>query len=103
MQDRKFRACFLSQDCRHAPAQFRLLHRFRRIYREKLRVQQISDVTKLIVKHRETDEMIKKTKTKRKDNKRAAGNRFRDLPEWLQEFADNLEDAEVPCTRKHFS
>ena len=25
------------------------------------------------------------------------GNRFRDLPEWLEEFADNLEDAEVPA------
>ena len=34
-------------------------------------------------------------KYKKKDHREAAGNRLRDLPEWLEEFTDNLEDAEV--------
>ena len=33
-----------------------------------------------------------------KDNQQAAGNRLRDLPEWLEEFTDNLGDAEVPAS-----
>ena len=35
-------------------------------------------------------------KTK-KDNQQATGNRLRDLPEWLEEFTENLEDTEVPA------
>ena len=29
------------------------------------------------------------------DNNRASGDRLRDLPEWFEEFAKHLEDAEV--------
>ena len=31
-----------------------------------------------------------------KDNNQATRSRLRDLPEWLEEFTDNLEDTEVP-------
>ena len=36
-------------------------------------------------------------KEKKKDNIQATRSRLRDLPEWLEEFTDNLEDAEVPA------
>ena len=38
-----------------------------------------------------------KTKIKR-DDSRDADDRLRDLPEWLEEFTDNLEDTEVHAT-----
>ena len=38
-----------------------------------------------------------KTKTKNKEDKEAAGNSLRDLPEWLEEFTDNPEETEVPA------
>ena len=34
---------------------------------------------------------------KKRDNNRASEDRLRDLPEWLEEFTDNLEDTEVPA------
>ena len=39
-----------------------------------------------------------KNQNKNKDNQEAAGNRFRDLPEWLKEFTDNLEDTVLPAS-----
>ena len=47
----------------------------------------------------------KKTQVKRKsDNNSASDDRFRDLPERLEAFTDNLEGAEMlACTRTHFS
>ena len=39
-----------------------------------------------------------KHKIENKENKMAAGNRLRDLPEWLEEFTDNFQDAEVPAS-----
>ena len=38
-----------------------------------------------------------KTNVKIKDDKEAAGNRLRDLPEWLEEFGDNLSETEEPA------
>ena len=38
----------------------------------------------------------KKTKTKKKDNERVRGDPLRDLPEWLEEFTENLVDESVP-------
>ena len=38
-------------------------------------------------------------KNKNRDSVLAWRNRFRDLPEWLEEFAENLEDKEVPASR----
>ena len=37
------------------------------------------------------------------DDSRDADDRLRDLPEWLEEFTDNLEDTEVHALRAHFS
>ena len=42
-----------------------------------------------------TKSQNKSRSKKKKDNKEAAVNRLRDLPEWLEEFTDNLEDTEV--------
>ena len=39
----------------------------------------------------------KPTKRKRGTTGGASGNRLRDLPYWLQEFTENLEDTEVPA------
>ena len=36
-------------------------------------------------------------KNLKKGISQAAGNRFRDLPDWPEEFTDNLEDTEVPA------
>ena len=38
---------------------------------------------------------------KKRDNDGASKNRLRDLPEWLEEFTDNVEDAEVPAFAEH--
>ena len=38
-----------------------------------------------------------KTNMKKKGNNQATRSRLRDLPEWLEEFTDNLEDAAVPA------
>ena len=46
--------------------------------------------------HRET-EAILKNKIYKMDNTHATRYRLRDLPEWLEEFTDNLEDTDVPA------
>ena len=63
------------------------------------RVQQDYEVMVLTLKHRETEAILPKSKTKIKKggNNQAKRLRLRDLPEWLPEFTDNLEDAEVPA------
>ena len=39
-----------------------------------------------------------KTQNKKKgDDQGAAGDRLRDLPEWLEDFTENLEDTEMPA------
>ena len=38
-----------------------------------------------------------KTKNEKEDNTQATRSRLRDLPEWLTEFTDNLEDTDVPA------
>ena len=58
MQDGKLRACCCPGICRQGLGQARLLHRGRRTHREPLGVQQDFEVTKLIIKRRETDAMI---------------------------------------------
>ena len=40
-----------------------------------------------------------KTKNKNKNNSQASSNRVRDVPDWLQELTENLEDTEVPALR----
>ena len=35
---------------------------------------------------------------KKRDDNRTSANRLRDLPEWLEEIRDNLDDAEVPAS-----
>ena len=37
----------------------------------------------------------------KRDNEEAAGNRLQDLPEYLEEFTDDLEDTEVPTSAKN--
>ena len=89
---RKMSCLLLSQDCGQAPAQVRLLHRFRKTHQVPFRVQHVHEVTNM---RRETDAILPQPETKEKNIQQAAGNRLRDLPEWLEEFTDNLEDAEV--------
>ena len=36
-------------------------------------------------------------KNQKRDDNRDSDDRLGDLPEWLEEFADNLEDTEVPA------
>ena len=38
----------------------------------------------------------KHNKNKKESNNQATGDRLRDLPGWLQEFTDNIEDTETP-------
>ena len=77
-------SCLLvSQDCRQTPAKVCLLHPCRRIH-QVLRIQQGAIHLKL--------------ELPKKDNKEAAGDRLRDLLEWLEEFTENLEDTEVPAS-----
>ena len=40
-----------------------------------------------------------KKQNKNKDNSLASSNRLRDLPDWLEEFTENLEGKEVPASR----
>ena len=96
----------LSQDYRQvlpARVQVRLLHRYRRTHLMILRrVQQQHEVTIQVFQHRETGrENLQKTKNTNKNGDiiPASGNRLRDLPEWLEEFTENLEDKEVPASR----
>ena len=97
---RKMSFLLLSQDCLQAPAQVRLLHRSRRTNRVPFRVQQNFEVTILTLKRRETETILqksKKKKTENEDNNQGTRDRLRNLPDWLEEFTDNLEDAEVPA------
>ena len=92
----------LSQDRLQAQARVRLPHRSRRTDRVPLRVQQDCEVTILPLKHRETEAILPKSKKKNKQKEKkgknqATGSRLRDLPEWSEEFTDNLEDTEVPA------
>ena len=56
----------LSRDCRQTQAQFRLPHRSRWTHRVPLRVQQDYEVTKLTIKHRETEAILQKSKKSEK-------------------------------------
>ena len=40
---------------------------------------------------------------KNRDDSRDSDDRLQDLPEWLEEFTDNLEDHRIACTRTHLS
>ena len=51
----------------------------------------------------ETDP-ITQNQNKKRDNNQASDDRLRDLPEWLEEFTDNLEDTEMfAAAHTHFS
>ena len=58
-----------------------------------LQVQKQSEVTK---KHQESGAQKIKNKIKRRMTIRDAEERLRNLPEWLEEFTDSLEDTETP-------
>ena len=89
---RRISFLLLSQDCLQGRAQsFVLLHRFR----GTRLVQQHNEVTIPTLKHRETE-----AKKKHKDNNPATSNRLRDLPDWSEEFTENLEGTEVPASRE---
>ena len=50
----------------------------------------------MTIRHQETGTIHLKHKTiKKEDTNRASGDRLRDLPEWIEEFTENLEDTEV--------
>ena len=70
-------SCLLSQDCLQAQAQarVRLPHRSHRTHRVLLRVQRDYELTILIIKRRETEEIIPKSKNKNQngDNIEASG------------------------------
>ena len=84
----------LSLDCRPILAPVRPPHRHRRTRQVHLQVQQQrSDET---AQGNWRDSTKTRNKNKRENN-RDSDDRFRDLPEWLEEFTDNLEDAEVPA------
>ena len=68
------------------------LHRHRRTRQVHLQVQHQSEVT---MEHQETGAIPETQNNKKRDNDGASGNRLRDLPEWLEEFTENLEDTEV--------
>ena len=69
----------------------RFQHRYRRIRHQK--VQKQIDVTHT---HQETGGQKYKKQNKEKNGSRDSDDRMRDPPEWLEEFADNLEDTETP-------
>ena len=73
----------LSLDCRQILVPVRLLHRYRKTLQVHLQVQQQRDSPK--------------TQNKERDGNRASGDRLRDLQEWPGEFAENLEETEVPA------
>ena len=106
---RKMSCRLLSKDWRlvsPARAQVRLLHRYRRTsLMVSLQVQQRNEVTTRTSRNRSRNSI--KNKSKNGDNVQASRNRLRDMPDWSEEFTENLEDKEVPNrkkhTRKHFS
>ena len=97
---RKTSYLLLSLDCCQIIVPVRPLHRLRRTRQAHLQVQHQSDVTN---PHQETGAILQKLKQKENnDIDRASDDRLRDLPEWLEEFTENLEDTEVP-TPAHIS
>ena len=46
---------------------------------------------------------LKNPKQKKRGDSRDADDRSRDLPEWLEEFTEDLEDTEFHAPRTHFS
>ena len=93
---RKFRACCCPGICRRTPAQVRLLHRYRRIHSSSSNPASLRSDEGVSGRWRNPPKT--KNQNKNKDNKGAVGDRLRDLSEWLQEFTENLEDAEVPTS-----
>ena len=92
---RTISSLLLFLDCRQVLVPDRLLHRHRRIHQVILRIHNYSEVTS---KHRETrrDSTKPPNKNEKESNNQATGDRLRDLPGWLEEFTDNLEDTETP-------
>ena len=84
----------LSQDCHIARAQVRLPHRYRRTHPSPARLR--SDDTHAQASGNRGDPPKIQNKHKMKGNNQATRSRLRDLPEWLKDFTDNLEDTEVP-------
>ena len=83
-----------SQVCLRILVLLRLHHRQ---YRTCLhQVQSKSEVTN---QHRATGARLTKTtknQNKKKNDNRDSDESLRDLPEWLEEFTDNLKDTEMP-------
>ena len=101
MQNEKIRAC----GCSWIVVQF--------WYEFILHIIVIAGLAKYIIKYtskssKRSDELAPRNcsrdppKTQNKKSKefynRASDDRLRDLPEWLKEFTENLEDTEVPAT-----
>ena len=82
--------------------QVRLQHRYRRTQQILHFIQQSHEVSELAVQHWETScwylEKLK-TKIKNEDTDLVQGNLMHDLPEWLEEFTENLVDDKVPALR----
>ena len=97
MQHGKFRSC-------QARAQARLLHRSRRTHRVPLRVQQDyeSDDSCDQESGDRGDPHQIENKLQNQDNNQATRDRLRDLPEWLEDITENLQDTEMPAPA-HFS
>ena len=92
---RKISYLLLSLDCRQILVPVSLLHRYHRTHQVHVQVLQQSEVT---IGHQETGAIHPKTKkNNERDNNRASGDRLRDLPQWLEEFTENLDDTEVPA------
>ena len=87
-----------SLDCRQVFLPVRPPHRCRRTQQVCPQVQQHREVK---IKYRETDTRTdvnstkSKNKNKKQNDKKASGNRLRDLPPWLEEFTENLEEVET--------
>ena len=100
LQDGKFRTFFCFLDCRQILVPVRLLHRHRRTHQVHPQVQHQSEVTN---PHQKTGAIHQQPKTKKKRNdSRDSGDRLRGLPKWLEEFTENLEDAEMPAPAHSF-
>ena len=69
-------------------------HRHRRTRQVHLQVQQQSEDP---APGNWRDSPETQDKKKKRDNNQASEDRLRDLPEWLVEFTENLEDAQVPA------
>ena len=72
----------------------RLQHRHRRIRHQILPKNEVTN----LLQETGADHLQKTQKQDRKrDGNRDSDDRLRDLPEWLDEFTDNVEDTEVPA------